>query len=85
MAGKRLRERDGLFERHRPSCRLLPFPRFLSEHVHELAFEVTFELLVCSGVRIRHDVGVAVEPGDGAAEPGGAVGGGWVGREGNAR
>jgi hypothetical protein len=37
------------------------------------------------GVRIHHDVGVAVELGDGSAEPGGAVSGGWVGREGNAR
>ena len=29
--------------------------------------------------------GVAVELGDGSAEPGGSVGGGWVGRESNAR
>src|SRR2546422_14452 len=47
--------------------------------------EVAFELVLCSGVRIHHDVGVAVELGDGSAEPGGAVGGGWIGCEGNAR
>ena len=65
--------------------RLLPLPRFLSEHHHELAFEVTFELVLCFEVRIHHNAGVAVELGDGAAEPGGAVGGRWIGREGNAR
>jgi hypothetical protein len=82
---QRLRKRDRLLERHRRACRLFPLPRFLSEHANELSFEVGFELVLCSEVRIHHDVGVAVELGDGSTEPGGAVGGAWAGREGNAR
>ena len=85
MAGNRLRKRDRLFERHRRSGSLLALPCFLSEHQHELAFEVAFELVVCSGIRIYHHVGVTVELGDGAMEPRGAVGFGRVGRESDAR
>ena len=42
------RNRDRRFECHRRAGYLLSLPRVLSEHSHELAFEVTFELRVCS-------------------------------------